>query len=58
MKLNKFRYSGAIVLYGFECSLIEEVKSKQDFGPTLVELKALVKEEYIEVFSHGRDGIL
>lgn len=40
-----------MVLNGFVSSLIEDVKSKQYLDPTVVELKALMKEGKIKVFS-------
>lgn len=37
---------------------IEEVKSKYNLDPTLMELKAIVKDDKVEVFSQGRDAPL
>lgn len=41
-----------------ESSLIEDIKAKQDLASTIVELKKLVVEKKIEVFSQGGDGVL
>src|SRR5688572_31719175 len=49
---------GMLVQNGSESSLIVDVKSKQDLDPTLVELKRLVDEKKVEVFSKGGDGVL
>ena len=49
---------GMLVQNGSESSLIVDVKSKQDLDPTLLELKKLVDEKKIEVFSKGGDGVL
>lgn len=37
---------------------IEEVKSKYNLDPALMELKAIVKDNKVEVFSHGEDSPL
>lgn len=58
IKLNELANSGVMVLHHFEYSLIEEVKPKKDLDPTLVELKPLVQEGKIEVFTQERDSIL
>ena len=49
---------GMLVQNGSESTLIVDVKSKQDLDPTLVELKRLVDEKKVEVFSKGGDGVL
>ena len=41
-----------------ESSLVLEVKKKQDRDPSLVRLKESVKDQKIEVFSQGGDGVL
>jgi len=41
-----------------ESSLVSEVKEKQDRDPTLVRLKVSIKDQKVEVFSQGGDGIL
>lgn len=46
-----------MLLNSFESSFID-VKSKQDLDPTLVELKTLVKEGKVKVFSQGKNGVL
>ena len=43
---------------GSESSLIFDVKYKQKLDPSLLELKRLVREGKIEVFSQGGDGAL
>ena len=43
---------------GSESSLVNDVKSKQDNDPKLVELKKLVVEKNIEAFSLKEDGEL
>lgn len=47
-----------VVLYSSNASAVEEVKSKRVLHPTLIELKALVRDGKIEVFSKGGDGVL
>ena len=47
-----------LVQSSFESSLVSEVKEKQDRDPTLVRLKESVKDQKVEVFSQGEDGIL
>ena len=42
----------------FESSLVSEVKEKQDRDPSLVRLKKSVKDQKVEVFSQGGDGVL
>lgn len=42
---------------GSKSLLVANVKAKQDLGSTLVELKKLVVEKKVEVFSQGRDGM-
>ena len=49
---------GMLVQNRSESSLVVDVKSKQDLDPSLVELKRLVDEKKIEVFSKGGDGVL
>lgn len=56
--LNDADNSSVMVLNNSKSSLIEEVKSNQDLDPTLIELKAFVKEGKVEVFSQGGDGVL
>ena len=41
---------------GAECSLVVEVKEKQDSDPILLELKGAVHNQRVEVFSQGGDG--
>src|SRR5687767_907514 len=45
-----------LVQNGSESSLVADVKSKQDLDSSLVELKRLVDEKKIKVFSKGGDG--
>lgn len=47
-----------VIVDNSKSSLVEEVKAKQDLDPTLLELKALVKDGKVEVFSQGGDGVL
>ena len=42
----------------FESSLVSEVKEKQYLDASLVRLKELVKDQKVEVFSQGGDGVL
>ena len=42
----------------FESSLVFEVEEKQDQDPILVKLKESFKDQKIEVFYQGRDGVL
>ena len=58
MKLLGTMDGGMLVQNGSESSLVVDVKSKQDLDPTLVELKKLVDEKKVEVFSKGGDGVL
>lgn len=48
--MNEAENGSMIVLDGSKSSLVEDAKSKQD-DLTLVELKALMKERKVEVFS-------
>ena len=41
-----------------ESSLVSEVKEKQDMDHSLVRLKESVKDQKVEVFSQGGDGML
>lgn len=41
-----------------EFSLVLEVKEKQDIDSCLVELKGSVKDQKVDVFSQGGDGVL
>ena len=41
-----------------ESSLVSEVKEKQDMDSRLIKLKESVKDQKVEVFSQGGDGIL
>ena len=50
--------SGMLVQNGSESLLKVSVKTEQDLDPYLVELKRLVDEKKIEVFSKGGDGVL
>ena len=43
---------------GAECSLVVEVKEKQDSDPILLELKGAVHNQRVELFSQGRDIVL
>ena len=47
-----------LVQSSFESSLVSEVKEKQDRDPSLVKLKESVKDQKVEIFSQGRDGVL
>ena len=58
VKLLGTMEGGMLVQNGSESSLLVDVKSKQDLDPSLVELKRLVDEKKIEVFSKGGDGVL
>ena len=49
---------GRCLQKGSESSLVNDVKVKQDLDPKLVELKKLVVEKNIEVFSLKEDGVL
>ena len=41
-----------------ESSLVSEMEEKQDRDPSLVKLKESVKDQKVEVFSQGGDGVL
>ena len=51
-------HSGVIVQNGAESSSVVEFKKKQDCDPILVELKGVVHNQRMEVFSQGGDGVL
>ena len=42
----------------FESFFVTEVKKKQYLDPSLVRLKESVKDQKVEVFSQGGDGVL
>ena len=46
-----------IVQNGSESSFVVEVKEKQEIDPILLELKGAVKNQKVEVFSLGGDGV-
>ncbi|WMV30108.1 hypothetical protein MTR67_023493, partial [Solanum verrucosum] len=49
---------GVTVHNGAESSLVVEVKEMQDSDPILLELKGVVNNQRVEVFSQGGDGVL
>ena len=50
--------SGVIVQNWGKSSLVVEVKVNQESDPILLELKGVVNNERVEVFSQGVDGVL
>ena len=50
--------TGVTIQNGRKSSFIVEVKDKEDSDPILLELKGVVYNQRVEVFSHGEDGIL
>ncbi|XP_069144063.1 uncharacterized protein [Solanum lycopersicum] len=50
--------SGVTVSNGIKSSLVVVVKEKQDSDPILLELKGVVHNQKVEVFSHAGDGVL
>ncbi|KAH0669077.1 hypothetical protein KY289_023570 [Solanum tuberosum] len=58
VRLEEVGNGGVVVVDGARSSLVDEVKAKQDLDSSLLELKALVKEGKVEVFSQGGDGAL
>ena len=50
--------NGVTVQNGAESSLVVEVEEKQDSDPILLELKGVVHNQKVEVFSHAGDGVL
>ena len=57
VRLDEVSNSGMVVVDSFKSSLVDEVITKQDLDPAL-ELKALVKEGKVDVFSQGEGGAL
>ena len=51
VRLEEVDNGGIVVVDGSKSSLVDEAKAKQDLEPSLLELKALVKEDKVEVFS-------
>ena len=47
-----------LVQSSFESSLVSKLKEKQDRDPSLVRLKEAVKDQKVEFFSQGGDGVL
>lgn len=58
VRLKEVDNGGGGVVDGSKSSLVEEVKAKQDLDPSLLELKALVSDRKVEVFSQRVDGTL
>ncbi|KAH0728122.1 hypothetical protein KY284_003987 [Solanum tuberosum] len=58
VRLEEVGNGGVVVVDGARSSLVDEVIAKQDLDSSLLELKALVKEGKVEVFSQGGDGAL
>ena len=56
--LMSISYGGVTVQNGSESSLIAEVKEKQDSDPIMIQLKGVVNQQKVEVFSQGGDGVL
>ena len=57
-RLDEVDNSGVVMVDSSKSSLIEKVKAKQDLDPALLELKALVRDGKVEVFSQDGDGAL
>ncbi|KAH0658050.1 hypothetical protein KY289_026798 [Solanum tuberosum] len=58
VRLMSIADCGVTVQNGAESSLVVEVKEKQDSDPILLELKGAVRNQRVEVFSQGGDGVL
>lgn len=58
VRLEEVDNSGIVVVDSSNSSLVDEVKAKPDFDPSLLELKALVREGKVKVFSQGGDSAL
>ncbi|KAH0746323.1 hypothetical protein KY285_007980 [Solanum tuberosum] len=58
VRLEEVGNGGVVVVDGARSSLVDEVIAKQDHDSSLLELKALVKEGKVEVFSEAGDGAL
>ncbi|MCF6774896.1 transposase family protein [Corynebacterium sp. MC-12] len=58
VRLEEVDNGGIVVVDGSKSSLVDEVIAKQDLDSSLLELKALVKEGKVEVFSQGGDSAL
>ncbi|WMV42349.1 hypothetical protein MTR67_035734 [Solanum verrucosum] len=58
VRLMSIYDNGVTVQNGLESSLVAEVKEKQDNDPILLQLKGLVHQQRVEVFSQGGDGVL
>ena len=58
VRLMSISDGGVTVQNGAESSLVVEVKEKQDSDPILLELKGAVRNQRVEVFSQGGDGVL
>ena len=58
VRLMSISDSGVTVQDVEESSLVIEVNEKQDNEPILLELKSLVHNQRVEVFSQGGDGVL
>ena len=57
VRLMSISESGVTVENGAESSLVMEVKEKQESDLILLELKGEVKNQRVEVFSQGEDGV-
>ena len=56
--LMSISYTGLTVQNGAESPLVVEFKEKQDSDPISLELKNVVQNQSVEVFSQGGDGVL
>ncbi|KAH0682737.1 hypothetical protein KY285_020250 [Solanum tuberosum] len=57
VRLMSISDGGVMVQNGAESSLVVEVKEKQDSDLILLELKGVVHQQRVEVFSQGGDGV-